>query len=216
MQEQKSVIECYDKTAYKYSEKFSSEFEWKHFDALILKAFSQQNKVKGRLIDLGCGPGQTTKFLFNIGFTNILGTDLSTEMVKVASNQKPNVKFEVADMLQLNYASGSFGSAVAFYAIVHFDYNQVIIAFQEINRILIDGGEFLFSFHIGDYTIHLDEFFDEKVNIDFYAFQTEKIKEILFKTGFEIIDVIEREPYKGKEYESKRAYIWVKKNNSQK
>ncbi len=212
MQDKKNVIECYDKTAEKYADKFKSELEWKHFDALILKAFSEKNKTKGQLIDLGCGPGQTTKFLYDNGVASILGTDLSPEMVNVASKLNPNIKFAVADMLQLNYPTNSFGSAIAFYAIVHFDYEEVKTAFQEINKILIEGGEFLFSFHIGDYTVHMDDFFDEKVNIDFYALQTEKVKEILLQTGFEIIDLIEREPYKNREYESKRAYIWSKKN----
>lgn len=211
MQDKKNVIECYDKTATKYAEKFKSELEWKHFDALILKAFAEKNKNKGQHIDLGCGPGQTTKFLYDNGVVSILGTDLSPQMVKVASKLNPNIKFEVADMLQLNYPEKSFASAIAFYAIVHFDYEQVKTAFQEIGKILIEGGEFLFSFHIGDYTVHMDNFFDEKVNIDFYALQTEKIKELLLQTGFEIIDLIEREPYKDKEYDSKRAYIWTKK-----
>ncbi|MFN4146338.1 MAG: class I SAM-dependent DNA methyltransferase [Runella sp.] len=210
MQDRKDIIDCYDKTAEKYADKFKNELDWKHFDQIILKAFAQTNRTKGQLIDLGCGPGQTTKFLYDNGVINVLGTDISPEMVKVANKQYPSIKFVVADMLNLNFPEKSFGSAVAFYAIVHFNYEQIKTAFQEISKILIQGGEFLFSFHIGDYTVHMDSFFDEKVNIDFYALQTEKIKELLEQTGFEIIDLIEREPYKDKEYESKRAYIWAK------
>ncbi len=211
MQNKKAILDCYNKTAERYAEKFKNELEWKHFDQIILKAFSEKNISKGPLIDLGCGPGQTTRFLLDNGFTNIIGTDLSPEMVKVASKYHPSIRFEVADLLKLNYSQKTFGSAIAFYAIVHFDYEQIKTTFKEIKKILIEGGEFLFSFHIGDYTVHMDSFLEEQVNIDFYALETEKITTLLEEVGFEVIDLIERAPYKDKEYPSKRAYIWAKK-----
>ncbi|MEI9807440.1 MAG: hypothetical protein WDO16_05900 [Bacteroidota bacterium] len=96
------------------------------------------------------------------------------------------------------------------YSIVHFDYEQIKVALKEVNRVLADKGQFLFSFHIGDKVVHHNNFLDHAVNIDFYFFETSKIRELLAGAGFEIIDVIEREPYPGSEYPSKRAYIWVK------
>jgi hypothetical protein len=84
-------------------------------------------------------------------------------------------------------------------------------AFKEIRRVLISDGQFLFSFHIGDSIVHLDDFMDCKVNIDFYFFDVNKIVEILLEAGFVVIDSIERQPYKDIEYPSKRAYIWCKK-----
>ncbi len=68
MQELKDIIDCYDKTAESYAEKFINELDEKHFDQILLKTFGSQNINNGRLIDFGCGPGQTTKFLFDNGF----------------------------------------------------------------------------------------------------------------------------------------------------
>jgi 2-polyprenyl-3-methyl-5-hydroxy-6-metoxy-1,4-benzoquinol methylase len=79
MQEQKNIIDCYNKTATNYAEKFIHELDNKHLDKILLKAFIAENNHKGKLIDLGCGPGQTTKFLFDNGHTNIIGTDLSSK-----------------------------------------------------------------------------------------------------------------------------------------
>jgi SAM-dependent methyltransferase len=211
MQDQKNIIDCYNKTASNYAGKFVNELEDKHLDTILLKAFIKENIAKGKLIDLGCGPGQTTRFLFENGFTNILGVDLSPEMIKVAAQLNPHVQFEQADMLCLHYPDNSFGAAIAFYSIVHFDYKQVGIAFREIKRILAEDGALLFSFHIGDNIIHLDNFLDHPVKIDFHFFDVEKIKNILIETGFEIVDIIERHPYAEVEHQSKRAYIWVKK-----
>lgn len=134
-------------------------------------------------------------------------------MLSVAKNINPHLNFETSDILNLQYPDKIFGSAIAFYAIVHFDYEQLKTAFKEIKRVLAENGQFLFSFHIGDNLVHLDSFLDHEVNIDFYFFETEKIIDLLKVTGFEMIDIIERQPYKDIEYPSKRAYIWAKNNN---
>jgi len=212
MQEQKNIIDCYNKTAAGYADQFIDELGRKHFDRLLLNAFAAENKDKGNCIDIGCGPGQTTRYLYDQGLTTLTGTDLSPEMIKTARSFHPAITFETADMLSLPYADNSYASAIAFYSIVHFEYDQVKTAFTEIKRILQPGGQFLFSFHVGDSTIHLDNFLDQPVNIDFYFFDTAKITNLLLNTGFIIIDVLERQPYKDAEHASKRAYIWVRKD----
>lgn len=212
MQEQKDIIDCYDKTAENYANKFINELEDKHLDQILLKTFVEQNKEKGKLIDLGCGPGQTTKFLFDNGFKNILGIDISGEMIQIASKLNPHLTFEQADMLKLNFNENSFGSAIAFYSIVHFDYQQIRNAFSEIYRILNANGEFLFSFHIGNEVLFLETFLDKQVKIKFQFFEVEKIKNIVESVGFEIIDIIQRQPYQT-EHATERAYIWTRKPN---
>jgi len=210
MKENKHIIECYDKTAKAYAAKFMDELTKKHLDRVLLNAFALENKHRGRCIDLGCGPGQTTRFLSECGVTQLIGTDISPGMIQTAKEISPALQFEVADLLNLPYANGSFASAIAFYAIVHFTEEQLLKAFQEIRRILILKGEFLFSFHIGDQVIHLDDFLDEKVSIDFYFFEPARIIALLEQRSFEVVDVTERLPYKEVEYPSKRAYIWVR------
>ncbi|MGZ8516450.1 MAG: class I SAM-dependent methyltransferase [Chitinophagaceae bacterium] len=211
MQEAKNIIDCYNKTAQAYADKFGDELNKKHFDRMLLSAFATENMANGKLIDLGCGPGQTTKYLLECGLAAIIGTDISPEMIKIAKALNPQLHFETADMLSLHYPDNSFGSATAFYAIVHFTYEQIKTAFKEINRVLKNNGQFLFSFHVGEEIIHLDYFLEHPVNIDFHFFETDKIKGLLSETGFEIIDLMGRQAYKEVEYPSKRAYIWARK-----
>jgi ubiquinone/menaquinone biosynthesis C-methylase UbiE len=205
------IKKSYDVVADAYAAELFDELSHKPLDRLLLKQFSADNKGKGKMIDLGCGPGQTTRFLADNGAKDILGTDLSAGMIAKAKELSPHLQFQTADMLKLDFPDGSFASAVAFYAIVHFDMEQLAMALGEIHRILQPGGQFLFSFHIGDDIIHRDEFFGEKVDIDFYFFRTAEVIRLLKKTGFAIIDAIERYPYEGHEHPSKRAYLWVEK-----
>ena len=72
-------------------------------------------------------------------------------------------------------------------------------------------GLFLFTYHIGKETTHIEEFLGKKISIDFMFFTTDFISNCLKKSGFKIIEIIEREPYPGVEYESRRAYVFAKK-----
>jgi SAM-dependent methyltransferase len=209
--ESKKVIECYNLTAGEYAARLFDELSSKPLDRLLLRQFATENSAKGPMLDLGCGPGQTTKFLAANGVTDILGTDISTGMISKARELNPGLQFETADMLKLDFKDGSFASAVAFYAIVHFTLAQLQTAFAQINRVLVPKGQLLLAFHIGDETIHRTELFGSAVDIDFYFFRTEKVIELLQQANFSIIDAIERYPYPNAEHPSKRAYLWVQK-----
>jgi len=211
---QQNVISCYNAAAGEYAANLFDELSKKPLDRLLLTQFAAENKGKGMMIDLGCGPGQTTRFLAENGMDNIIGTDLSPGMVSMATELNPGLQFQTADMLKLDFPGQSFASAIAFYAIVHFDDDQLKTAFAEINRVLIPGGQLLFSFHIGDEVFHRDEFFGVAVDIDFYFFKTEKIIELLKEAGFRIIDAVERYPYENVEHPTKRAYLRTEKISS--
>jgi ubiquinone/menaquinone biosynthesis C-methylase UbiE len=211
MQERKYIIDCYDKTAKTYADKFMNELSHKHLDRILLKSFVAENIHAGKWIDLGCGPGQTTKYVSECGVKDLIGTDLSPAMIETARQLNPHLTFETADMLALQYADHTFGAAVAFYAIVHFNTEQLINAIREIKRVLLSGGQLLFSFHAGDQVVHLDQFLDQDVNIDFHFFDTLQVIHLLQENGFKIIDALERQPYKEHEYPSKRSYIWARK-----
>ncbi|HRG37723.1 MAG TPA: class I SAM-dependent methyltransferase [Bacteroidia bacterium] len=208
---QLNMLNTYNTVAKAYADKFMDELQHKHLDRILLKAFAAENKHAGKFIDFGCGPGQTTQFLSQCGITDLVGIDISPTMIDTAKQLNPQLQFETNDLLQLSYADKSFDAAIAFYAIVHFTIDELKIAFQEIKRVLSEKGEFLFSFHVGNERIHLDTLLDHAVNIDFQFFETEAVVELLKQTGFDIIDVIERQAYKDVEYPSKRAYIWVKR-----
>ncbi len=210
MKQLRQVLHCYNVAAEGYAKELLNELDEKPLDKLLLQQFAKAHKDKGLMGDLGCGPGQTTHFLHQQGVHNLLGIDLSPKMIEQAKKYF-NIPFEVGNILELNYPSNHFGSLIAFYAIVHFDYEEVRIALQEIFRVLQPTGTFLFTFHIGDEILNKTDFFAQKVNVNFHFLNPDKILEIAQKVGFTQKEVIIRYPYEGKEYQSRRAYITLVK-----
>lgn len=205
------IAAFYNATAAEYANAFYNELSYKPFDRSLLQRFVSENKTKGKIGDFGCGPGQTTKFLSTLGVADLIGIDLSAKMIEQAKVLNPTLAFETGNMLNLDKPDCYFGGLIAFYAIVHFDYDEVKLFLIEARRLLKDCGQLLFSFHTGDQIVTVEEFLDKRASADFHFHEPEKICAIIDEIGLKTIDVITRFPYKDKEYPSKRSYIIIEK-----
>jgi len=183
-------------------------------DQEILYRFFQEIGDRRPVWDFGCGPGQTAKYLKNLGI-EISGLDLSEKILEQARTNHPEIHFRKGNILELEFKNDSIAGAVAFYAIVHFTEEQLGVACREVFHVLQPGGIFLLTYHIGEETIHVEEFLGKTIDIDFMFFNTDFIYSCLKKIGFKKIEIIEREPYPGVEYESRRAYVFAKKPSLQ-
>jgi ubiquinone/menaquinone biosynthesis C-methylase UbiE len=206
------IENMYNIIAKEWTEKFSGEHNNKPKDQETLIRFSKGIGNRKPVWDFGCGPGNTAEYLKNLG-VQISVLDLSETILEQARSIHPDINFQKGNILDLEFDNDSIAGVIAFYAIIHFTEEQVSMAFNEIFRVLQPNGLFLFTYHIGKGTMHLDEFLGKKINIDFMFFTTEFISGCLKTCGFEIIELIERDPYPGLEYESRRAYVFAKKTN---
>jgi ubiquinone/menaquinone biosynthesis C-methylase UbiE len=205
-----TIEKVYDALAQEYAEAFSGEHEKKPKDREILRRFAQEIGDRRPVWDFGCGPGQTAYYLHCLGI-EISGLDLSERLLEEARRLHPEIHFKKGNILALEFKDDSIAGVVAFYAIIHFTQEQVRTAFREIFRVLQPGGIFLLTYHIGEETIHLDEFLGKKIDIDFMFFTTAFMFDCLTESGFAIREIIEREPYPDVEYQSRRAYCFAEK-----
>jgi trans-aconitate methyltransferase len=94
-----------------------------------------------RILDVGCGTGQLTADIANSG-AEVVGLDLSAEMIAAASANFPQLRFEVTDIAAANY-NGEF-DAVFSNAALHWVRDQDA-AISAIARALKPGGRFVFE-----------------------------------------------------------------------
>lgn len=115
--------------------------------------YNKYLKKDNNIIDIGCGTGRATFGLFNQGFKNIVGLDISKEMLdeaRIIGEEKGiPIKFYLGDATNLQFEDESFDSAL-------FTYNGLMQipclenrmrVFHEINRIIKKDGIFIFTTH---------------------------------------------------------------------
>jgi SAM-dependent methyltransferase len=199
----------YDSVAADYAHKYLSEFDHKPMDRQLLDRFASMVKDKGRACDLGCGPGQVARYLKALG-VDVMGVDLSEQMVDQARQNNPGIPFQQGDMRHLDLVDGALAGIAAFYCIIHIPREDVTAVLRELRRVLKAGGVLLITFHAGEETRHMDEFFGKPVSLDFRFFKRDEMETKLKDAGFVIEDVIERGPYPEVEAQTNRVYIFAR------
>jgi SAM-dependent methyltransferase len=202
----------YDAVAADYVDRFGDELGDKPFDARMLDWLAERVGSIGPVCDMGCGPGQVAAYLAAQGY-EVCGVDLSSEMVRHAERINPSIPFEQGDMRDLDaVADSAYGGVAAFYSIVNLPQNEHPHVFREMCRVIRRRGWMLLSFHVGEGTTHVDEFLGAAVSLDFHFFQPAVVRQHLTDAGFDVTEVIEREPYdESVEAQTKRAYLFARK-----
>jgi ubiquinone/menaquinone biosynthesis C-methylase UbiE len=195
----------YDREAEQYAERFTNELDYKPIDRHQLEMLAELAKGRGLVCDIGCGPGQIARYLYEQG-ADAMGVDLSPNMVEQAKRLHPNQRFEQADMRALPFKDGELAGITAFYSIIHIPREDVTSVLQEFRRVLQPDGWLLLTFHIGDEVQHFDAFFDKPVSLDFIFFQMDEMRGYLEAAGFTLKLITERAPY-AEEHQSQRGYL---------
>jgi len=210
-QKNSDVQSSYDRVADEYARHLYDELQRKPLDRKLLDRFADSVRGSGRVCDLGCGPGQVARYLWERGVA-ACGMDLSPGMIERARQLNPEIEFRQGDMTALDVPANSWAGIAAFYAIVNLPPADVTQAIAEMWRVLRPGAPLLLSFHIGEEVSHVEDLWGCAVSLDFYFFRAADVAGYLRAAGFEIDEIIEREPYAPEvEYQSRRAYIFARK-----
>jgi ubiquinone/menaquinone biosynthesis C-methylase UbiE len=186
-----STRAVYDTVAADYQRVLRDELDGKPLDRAMLAAFAEL--AQPPVADLGCGPGRITAHLHALG-VDIFGIDLSPEMISVARQTHPELRFEVGSMTALELEDESLGAAVAWFSTVHTPPELLPTIFAECHRVLTPGGHFLLAFKVGDEHRHRDQAYGHAVSLEVYWVDPDHVAELLDEAGLVVDARLIREP----------------------
>lgn len=93
----------------------------------------------GRIVDVGCGNGATTRHLLNFwDASDVVAINISESQLEVAQRNAPGCEFRNMDATQLDFDDNTFEDIICVEAVFHFDTRQDFL--KEALRVLKPGG----------------------------------------------------------------------------
>lgn len=114
----------------------------------VLVMFAELVRGGGPVLDLGCGPGQVTTVLQELGL-DMIGIDLSPAMIEIARRDYPGPRYEVGSMTNVTHGDQSAAGALLFWSLIHVPDDSVGVVVAEVFRVLRPGGVVTIGFHVG-------------------------------------------------------------------
>lgn len=175
----KIVKKGYDKIAIRYM-----QVRYQYINYRYLEKLNSLLKPGSLILDLGCGSGKPIdRFFINRGH-KVIGIDISEEQIKLAKRNVPQAEYMVKDISKLQKEEYQADAIVSFYTIVHIPRETHQELFEKINSFLPIGGLALVTMGSSEWE-GIEDFYGVKMYFSHYG--TEKNREIIEKSGFEII-----------------------------
>jgi MPBQ/MSBQ methyltransferase len=115
---------------------------------LVRKLLEPISKKQGRILDVACGLGASTRYLQGLyGPENIIAINISHSQLNHAKEHVPDVQFIEMDAAHLAFEDSSFDAVLCVEAAFHFDSRDLFL--HEAFRILRPGGWLVFSDILG-------------------------------------------------------------------
>lgn len=135
MQDAKATLEWYNSHAQEYATKIASLTN----DELLGK-FTAAVKNGGKVLDAGCAAGRDSRILQDSGL-EVTGIDLSSELIRIARQNNPDISFVEGSFLDLPFQAETFDGVWAHASLLHLEsIEQVQQALQEFHRVLSTDG----------------------------------------------------------------------------
>jgi len=105
-----------------------------------------------KVMDFGCGPGRSTRFLRSLGANNLIGVDRSWDMLEMAKRNDPSHKESyiwgdaVRGMNSWKFESEGFDVIVSTFTFIEMpSIESLYSAFTQLSTVLKNGGRLIFA-----------------------------------------------------------------------
>lgn len=108
----------------------------------LLEKYTDKNM---KFLDYGCGAGRSLRFIKSLGYSNIVGVDISEDMLKQARLQDPEGTYSLIKESRIPYEDNTFDVIFMSYVFLEVgDYNEIVKILKEFRRVLKDNGHIIF------------------------------------------------------------------------
>ncbi len=182
---------AYDVTADVYAELVGTELsdatEGPLDRALLIAFVTLVAGVPGSVVaDVGCGPGRVAAFLAAHDL-EVVGYDVSPEMLTVARRAHPAIRFEEGRLTDLPVPDHSLAGVVCWYSIIHTPPELLGPVGTELARVLAPGAPLLVGFQAGDgESVHRDDVYGTAVSLTSYHHHPDDVTRCLTDAGLQV------------------------------
>ncbi|NMM48558.1 class I SAM-dependent DNA methyltransferase [Marinigracilibium pacificum] len=195
MDRSSQAVSIFNKKADQYFEKFMDQNEYLEEIKKFLETLPSKNP---KVLDVACGPGNLSKLILDQNpRIELIGIDLSENMISLAKKNNPDSIFKIMDIRNLNKIKEVFDGIVCGFGIPYLDRNETELFINNCYKKLKANGILYLSYIEGDpknsgYFKGSDGSDDDMfINYHEFNFISKLLKENnfkLIKTSTQIID----------------------------
>lgn len=164
------TIETYDKYAKNFENQFMDLKLYRH----LFDEYFKFIKPGDTLLDLGCGPGNVAKYLKDKDNSlNLIGVDLSKEMIALAQKNVKDAQFIVNDIRNISFNENQFDGIIASFCLPFLYDNEAVSFIEKIAKYTRKNGYIFLSTMMGNKHGFEKTSFSED-NIMFFNYYSEK------------------------------------------
>ena len=207
-------LNVFNKLAKQYVEYFDGDWEFINEIDEFASFFNNGDTI----IDLGSGSGYITDYLVKKGL-NTIGIDNSSEMINIAKETYPNIKFILDDILNIEsyFKENELAGAIAIYSLYFIPREYFNNFLKSLSKILKPGAKLLFVTEIGDGESYIKTplIIENNLHEGLYmnCYMKEQLEEILRENNFSIDYLKEKIATDEKEATDSGRYIVLVTNN---
>jgi len=194
----KITFQTWNKVAKLYQEKFMD------LDLYIdtYDAFCDKIPKRGRVLEIGCGPGNITKHILNKrSDLQILATDIAPNMINLAKKNNPAAEFQIMDCRELDKLSVQFEAILCGFCLPYLAKEDCVNLIKDSFDSLTRNGIFYLSTIEGDYEKSAFQIGSTGDKAFVYYYNADYLVNQLKKHGFKDVQVIKKSFPRGEEIE---------------
>ena len=203
------TFDTWNKVAKIYQDKF---MDLDLYDDSYDTFCDQLNIENAKILEIGCGPGNITKYLLNKRPDfRIEGIDISPNMIELAKANNPTAEFTVMDCRKIEKLQSKVDGIICGFCFPYlskFDSSKLV---KDCGNLLNDKGILYISFVEGDYIKSGFQVASSGDRVYFYFHTLDSLTKELTNNNFQVIKILKKNYKKNVEIEEVHTIILARK-----